>query len=432
MVQAIKELYEQYAFLLLQNLPRASYVSIDQHAYRTDTLFEGFKLVPPGIHCLTWQSAGYADDRQDSLATEGIRSALFLYTKENDVLARTYDPASDTWLTPPGTDASTQLLVSRDHLQSMDKSLAPYPVDDYALWQSMTRYLQKSRATLARIFHVDAHTGDAMCDSFTSMSDREARVNVHDLRHTYRSQTQDKDSSLMSSVPSLAFTPFSLAHSWPPDAHGAERTRWSMDKSWLLEDVMSRACAAEHHGPSLAHEPLLREFELSFLLFRCTNNAAALDHWAAIISLFCRAASYLGAPAPHALHPCEWDVDRPASTPYATPSSHLEAHIGWLEGLVAQWQALPPHIWTDDLASYEAPILDDLACLRANIGRSLSAWAAVTSSTTTDHERLVNAWRDLSSISHARFAWSLDQLLDEEVEADDFEEGADAPVIVHI
>ena len=84
------------------------------------------------------------------------------------------------------------------------------------------------------------------------------------------------------------------------------------------------------------------------------------------------------------------------------------------------------------MASYEAPILDDLACLRANIGRSLSAWAAVTSSTTTDHERLVNAWRDLSSISHARFAWSLDQLLDEEVEADDFEEGADAPVIVHI
>ena len=35
-------------------------------------------------------------------------------------------------------------------------------------------------------------------------------------------------------------------------------------------------------------------------------------------------------------------------------------------------------------------------------------------------------------MAQKQFEWSLDYLLDEEVEADDAEEGEDAPVIVHM
>ena len=50
----------------------------------------------------------------------------------------------------------------------------------------------------------------------------------------------------------------------------------------------------------------------------------------------------------------------------------------------------------------------------------------------TEHEQLVQAWRKLSAMAQKQFEWSLDYLLDEEVEADDAEEGEDAPVIVHM
>lgn len=418
---SVADWYARHAFILLQKLPRGSYISIDQHAYRTDTSFEGFKLVPPGMHCIAWQSAaGSTDDgdRHDGLS-EGIRSVWFFYVQEETVLVRTYDATSDTWMTAPGTDAETPVIVSRDHLKSMDHHLAAYPMDSNTLWQHLTRFLQQSRCTIDRVFGIESRTTDATCDSFTPITDRNALCTLRELRHTSSLQQN-------SSIPGLALTSFSLSHSWPPEAHGGERTRWSMDKSWLLEHVMQRACDAER--VPLSHEPLLREFELCFLLFRYTSNAAALDHWMAIVSLFSRAAAYIGAPAPpHTLHPCEWDTDLPL--PELAP--RLAAHRAWIQALVSQFDALPSSIWTEDLLTFEAQILDDMANLRTNISRSLGASAASTSSSpSAEHEQLVQAWRKLSAISKQQFEWSLDYLLDEEVEADDAEEGEDAPVIV--
>ena len=420
---SVADWYARHAFILLQNLPRGSYISIDQHAYRTDTSFEGFKLVPPGIHCIAWQSAAASaddGDRHDGLS-EGIRSIWFFYVQEETVLVRMYDATSDTWMTAPGTGAETPVIVSRDHLQSMDRHLAAYPMDSSPLWHRLTRFLQLSRSTIDRVFGIDTRSADATCDSFTPVTDRNARSSLRELRTDPRLQEEI-------SLPGLAFTSFSLSHSWPPEAHGEERTRWNMDKSWLLEHVMQRACDAEK--VSLSHEPLLREFELCFLLFRCTSNAAALDHWMAMVSLFSRAAAYIGAPTPpHTLHPCEWDTALPSHV----WAPRLEAHRAWIQTLVSQFEALPSTIWTEDLLTFEAQILEDMASLRTNISRSLGAWAATSSSSpSTEHEQLVQAWRKLSAMAQKQFEWSLDYLLDEEVEADDAEEGEDAPVIVHM
>lgn len=40
---------------------------------------------------------------------------------------------------------------------------------------------------------------------------------------------------------SLKFTDFDLKRSWPKGCNGEERTRWSVDKSWLLQDVIERS-----------------------------------------------------------------------------------------------------------------------------------------------------------------------------------------------
>ena len=46
------------------------------------------------------------------------------------------------------------------------------------------------------------------------------------------------------------------------------------------------------------------------------------------------------------------------------------------------------------------------------------------------HEALLRAWKVLSATAHTRFRWSLDAVLDEEDEADEWEDGDDAPVVV--
>ena len=70
-MSSAQALYERHAFLLLQGLPRSSLVALDTYAARTDTHFEGFKLIPPGLHCLVWQAADYTDERRDALTADG-------------------------------------------------------------------------------------------------------------------------------------------------------------------------------------------------------------------------------------------------------------------------------------------------------------------------------------------------------------------------
>lgn len=424
-MSSAQALYERHAFLLLQGLPRSSLVALDTYAARTDTHFEGFKLIPPGLHCLVWQAADYTDERRDALTADGLRSAMFRYLGEREVLLREYDMAADAWTAPRGAAAGTDVVVSREHLQSMDSHLAPYPLDSAPLWSSLTEHLAKQCDTLARVFSVDLSVGDATCDSFTPVAERDAAATVREIRKSH-------DAPVSTSVPvTLCFTPFTLSHSWPPNAHGKDRTRWSMDKTWLLADVMCRAAAAEETPPT--HEPLLREFELTYLLFRFVNNAAALSHWTALIALFCRASTQLGAPGFHELHPAERDADEAPT--YAIPQ--LEAHLAFLRVLIAQLKALPENCWVSELSSSEKQVLTDLLALRSNISRSLGAWAAQLvgprpcEQPAPPHEQLLQAWRVLAHTC-TRFDWDLDAELDEEAEADDVDEGEDAPVVVDL
>lgn len=443
------------AVWLLQGLPRGTLIALDLHAAQTDIKFEGYKLVPPGVHCLTWQASP-----EEGMASAGLRTALLQYTKPKQVLARTYDAAADTW----GRVGDGHLVVSKEHIQALDAHLAAYVETSF---QRLTVHLDKDAATLARVFGVNLSKEDATCDSFTPVAEHEDVTSDKELRgrsdkehgvafstgtthrraHDARDDADvliegaasDSDSVASSDeeedeaehaigLASLQFTPFSLQRSWPLEARGVERTQYSFDKSWLLGDVLRRAAEADEKRGASPHpyEPLLREVELAFLLFVQVNNAAALEHWAALLSLFCRASTRLGAPSHYELHPCEWD------TAPASAAPQLDAHIAFLRVLHAQFAALPPTCWSEDLASHEPRVLSDLAELRTNIGRALSAWAAAgqDAAPAPPHEALVHAWRALCTQTRAHFHWDLDGVLDEEAEADDLEEGEDAPVVV--
>lgn len=461
------QLSAQRACWLLQGLPRGSHIALDLRAAQTDTTFEGYKLVPPGVHCLTWQTASAAD----GFSASGLRTALLQYTHTQQVLGRRYSAEEDTWhLISNVGDAD--LVVAPEHLRTLDAHLAPYDAD--TRWPRLTQHLDADRTTLARVFGV-RWGADAVCDSFTPLtehedvtSDRELRApsaaqegvrfssgTTHRRTHDARDDadilvegaasdeeldaSSSEDEAPTPSAPSAAvalhITPFALQRSWPREARGIDRTRFSVDKSWLLHDVLTRAADADAayarserrpRPPTPLHAPLLREMELVFILFLQANNSAALDHWLALITLFCRASSRLGAPSHYDLHPCEREDAQRVDAP------QLDAHIAFMQLLTAQLGALAPEAWAEDLATSEPRVLTDLAELRANIARALGAWAATphAAERTPPHEALLRAWCALSAATHARFQWTLDAVLDEEAEADELEEGEDAPVIV--
>ncbi|WFD44462.1 hypothetical protein MPSI1_003130 [Malassezia psittaci] len=462
---------------LLSGLPRGSYLGLDMGSARIDTKFQGYKDVPPGLHCLTWQAASNSEE----MVTAGVRTALFLYTSSEQTVAREYDQKADAWHTIGHVDDHADVIVSPEYLETIKTQLAPYTSDPH--WRSLVIRLNTNHITLYRVFQCTAKT-DASCDSFSPLAQHEDFTSDQELRRnspkqqgiplssgTTHRRTQDarddvdilvegahsdheSDKSSSSddtasfthtqnfSMDQLNFTPFPLQRSWPPEARGLQRTKYSQDKSWLLDQVIKRAQAADQsYARSLArwnknsegaeYDALLREMELVFVLFQQVNNADACNHWLALITLFCKAASRLGAPEIYALHPCEWQPELPDHEP------QLEAHIAFLQLLTSQMQVLPENLWTDQLIVEQDRLLTDLAELRSNIARALGAYAATHKDSQSHvyqpHDKLVNAWSAFSATTKDRFQWTLDASLDEEIEAlNEVEQGEDAPVIVDI
>ncbi|WFD00038.1 hypothetical protein MYAM1_002784 [Malassezia yamatoensis] len=440
---------------------------------RIDTKFQGYKDVPPGLHCLTWQAASHSEE----MITTGLRTALFLYTSSEQTVAREYHQRADAWHTIGHVDDHADVIVSPEYLETIERQLAPYASDPP--WRSLVIRLNTNPITFYRVFQCTSNT-DASCDSFSSLAEHEDFTSDQELRQTFPKQqgiplssgtthprTQDArddvnilvegahsdhesdktsssdDHSSSTHIPhsgmdQLHFTPFPLQRSWPPEARGIERTRYSQDKSWLLDQVIKRAQAADHaYARSLArgntindsaeHDALLREMELVFVLFQQVNNADACNHWLALITLFCRTASRLGAPEIYAMHPCEWQPELPDHAP------QLEAHIAFLQLLTTQMRVLHENLWTDQLPVEQDRLLTDLAELRSNMARALGAYAATHKDSPSlayqPHDKLIHAWSAFSATTKDRFQWTLDASLDEETEAlNEVEHGEDAPV----
>ena len=230
----------------------------------------------------------------------------------------------------------------------------------------------------------------------------------------------------------VQFTPFDLRRSWPPSSIGEEVTRWSQDKSWLLQDVARRSLSHLTSTGAPWYLALLCELELAFILFLTANNAYALDQWKQLVELFCRSTSIIGASSGFALHPST------VPSPSTESSPVIDAHIAFLTTLRAQLQLLADDFWSCQSSQHEeSALLKNLDVLRASVARSLSSSASVARQNSAEEmqrEQLIKAWRSLSH-STTRFGWDLDRRLDEEAEVQDdllAEEGEDAPVIVDL
>ncbi|CBQ70577.1 conserved hypothetical protein [Sporisorium reilianum SRZ2] len=453
-------------------------------AYLTNEQFAGIKALPPGWRCVSWSiPASDASSNEAAGPSQASTRNILLRWFDDDVAVRELDrvqqrlvASHDTGIgrsrrrhvtrtLDPSSSRSIPTLVSPEVLASVESRLLPYPSEAYEAWRNATRHLSLGggdvgRQVVAKVLGVDSASGDAMTDSFAAGPSRSADVKeeavlqrtgnlgrnekgkliwgksrpapqpfevtvddeADDSAATSRKRTTaDPAPSSSSDDDSLHFTPFDMRRSWPPNSLGPEITRWSQDKSWLLQDVARRS----RTGIAQAqwYLPLMCELELAFVVFVTANNVYAYEQWTHLVALFCRSAEMLGAQLAFQLHPAH--APAPLCAVQAQPA--LDAHTAFLGTLRAQLLLLPRDFWTTQTSPHEeSTLVAQLDALRANIARALSA------AREPHAEQLVHAWRSLSH-SCVRFGWNLDARLDEEAEVQDdlaAEDGEDAPVIV--
>lgn len=392
-----------------------------------------------------------------------------------------------------GTSQQLQAVVSQGFLASVQSRLLPAPEEAQQRWRKATQHLGCAggaigRKVVARVVGIDLESGDASTDSLASgprrsndpkeeegfqrtgnvgrnengitiwgksqpahshvevQSDGEGsaeeateRTIGAENRKRKRTENHATEGAEESDDGVLLFTEFDLRRSWPPNAVGAELTRWSQDKSWLLRDVAARArrgIASDENRQSGWYLPLLCEMELAFVLFVMASNVHAWDEWKDLLSLFCRAASIIGSQSAFHLHPASIDASSAQLMDVDVEQVRVDAHVAFLDTLAAQLDLLDGEFWSSQSTTKEEQAaLKELDVLRANIARSL-ALAGTVQAGGGDEEgraRLVAAWRKVSHLAASKFGWQLDRRLDEEAEIEDdieAEEGEDAPVIV--
>lgn len=107
------------------------------------------------------------------------------------------------------------MVISDDHLKTLDQELAAYPFDGLERWKALSS-------------HVDQDVLDEVLGT-------NGRVDGM----TQADGEMDEVGELPDGERMMKFPVFNLKRSWREGAVGEEITRYSLDKSWLLGDVIT-------------------------------------------------------------------------------------------------------------------------------------------------------------------------------------------------
>lgn len=243
------EAYGTTTTLVLLDMPSGVSITFDTLSFSSTLSFRGIKLIPEGIHLLT-----YGLDKSEL----GMRSGFFLLGKPGNVSAWKWDKETEQ-LRRIREDVEGPTLQER--LQSLHPYLTPVPAqsdDVKTTWSDLTCYITVDM--LNRILPKDW--------TYTSQT----------------SSTNDDITDQLSSLPSskseeiLNFTSVNPKRTFNPHAIGRERTDQILDKSYYLGSLL------EILPDELS---LLGEFQLSFLTVLCMNNFSGFEAWKNIFTVFC-------------------------------------------------------------------------------------------------------------------------------------------------
>ncbi|CCG84371.1 protein of unknown function [Taphrina deformans PYCC 5710] len=228
----------------IENVPNGSQVGIDLLSWTTGPNFRGIREIPRGLHCL-------------HITINGIMVTKFA----------TWFQAGPSLVLAYKWDRTTEALVSLDtgYITSGHGINPMFLLDGSG--ERDSNWERNSGHLSLEVVQSIVPLGAVVVSTTSSNTD----ASHSDLKNL--ESTADYADEI-----EFRFLPIDLKRSWKPGSLGRDITRMSLDKSWLLEDSISRAGG---------EASFLGQFEFCFLSVLLFTSITAFEQWNIMLRLVC-------------------------------------------------------------------------------------------------------------------------------------------------
>ncbi|KAJ3081482.1 a1-alpha2 repression, partial [Quaeritorhiza haematococci] len=306
------QLFERGAFLLFLDIPQGLHLEfgIDYNTWKTGPRFKGLKLIPPGLHFVYYSVL-------DASGEVKGRDGFFKFFKEKEIVVKRWNAQLEDLFADEERDPE-QLERFRHNIREFDPFLGVYPLkptqtssetsqpsptpplNPYHKWLRLTthitpRLLERVLPAYGRISSMTSVSRFSdVPEGRTDLSDvkfkGEGTMDVDDGESGQKATSggEGKDATKITGRKGneydddlrLNFTPIDLKRSFPKGATGMDVTRYSMDKSYLLNTLLDTFYADA--------QEVLGELQLSFVIFLMGQVYDGFEQWKCLIHLLCR------------------------------------------------------------------------------------------------------------------------------------------------
>ncbi|KAF9409177.1 a1-alpha2 repression [Podila epigama] len=335
----LKRLFKAGAILLVLDAPQNQLeFGIDVNCWNTGPKFKGIKIIPPGAHFVYYSlhtSKDKPTEPQDDSKTievaEGgpsggdVRIGFWHVFASGEVVVMKWNAYNEEMELE--TDQE-QIARYKAGIQEFDPFLGAYPLlppeSTYPAWVKISNHIQQN--TVSRIFFnhgfVNAHD-DQLEDELSRASkliqreqDKEAQEKAKQDHSSHQGQagrtttsfkeeeeeeeeekvemmeTEQTDPAPKKTVQPptrlpakkqelVAFTTINLRSSFRKGAVGEEVTRYSIDKSWLLNNLFTTVYKSDVSN-------FLGEYQAAFVTMLLSYHLGAFRQWKAMTILICQ------------------------------------------------------------------------------------------------------------------------------------------------
>ncbi|KAG0242041.1 a1-alpha2 repression [Mortierella sp. GBA43] len=330
----LKKLFKAGAILLVLDAPHNQLeFGIDVNCWNTGPRFKGIKFIPPGPHFVYYSlhnTKSTQQRAQDSTETEtqstieiteggttggDVRIGFWHLFESGEVVVMKWNAYNEEMDLEKDKE---QIARYKAGIQEFDPFLGPYPLlppeSTYPAWLKLSNHITK--ATIERVFPseglVNTHD-DLLEDELAraakiidrqqndegakggepSQAGKVARTigsikeeDDSEMETSLGSQQPQDRSRFNSSEPTIKdaltrFTPFNLRSSFRKGAIGEEVTRYSLDKSWLLNNLFTTVFTSDVSA-------FLGEYQLAFVTMLLSYHLGAFRQWKSMTILVCQ------------------------------------------------------------------------------------------------------------------------------------------------
>ncbi|PVV01860.1 hypothetical protein BB560_003709 [Smittium megazygosporum] len=306
----LNSLYDKGGFFVITGLSPNTRLEfgIDLNIWDTAEKFMGLKLIPSGLHLISYSSI----DKNNSV---GLKSSFFTYFKPGQLLVLNWNKETESL--QESTLSVDELSALRNRIRDLDKNLGCYPILDqildqpgsskrpkqnsdlYDQWIKLTNYISEN--TLANVFGCSSiirnvYTfSSATGSGYDTREYQDAIKTLESINNNVEDKNQNKiisnnlDDKLdfLNNEPgkdSFFFKTIDLKKSFDSKTHTPSQiSSYSVDKSFLLANVLNRYS----EGPI----GLLGEMQITFLLLLIGQNFAGFEHYKQIVGLVTQSSS---------------------------------------------------------------------------------------------------------------------------------------------